>query len=129
MGEAIADREEEPDSHEILNAIKEGARDIRRANLRKLIGDVASLDFVLEPLEELEIEEAREGKPSWKQWWPFYGPFRAFIDACNGKPSIMGREGHFFRFYGSMLWHFGSSVGITFGTAVLADYFIGYPKN
>ncbi|HLC63228.1 MAG TPA: hypothetical protein VJJ21_02820 [Candidatus Nanoarchaeia archaeon] len=85
-----------------------------------------SIQEIMEVVEDFEKSFIEHGKPSLRQWIPGYGVLNAWDAADAGKPSIMEREGHFFRFYVSMLWHFGSVVGLTLGTAYFANKIIDY---
>lgn len=113
MGEAVADREEEPDSPYVVLFDNYPSVQLRRREENGL------LERVFE----------KSGKPRFIQWMFFIGWPIAERDAKDGLPSIMDWEGHKLRYVTSMLWHFLGPIAVTFGTAILADYFIGYSKN
>ncbi len=108
---------------------KKKGKSVERKKKEKNTVKKRSLDGILEFIEDIERKEIKEGKPNFRQYIPLYGPFRAYVDANEGKSSIMNREGHFFRYHLSRLYHFTTIVGFTFGSAwlycKLQEYFSG----
>jgi len=112
MGEVVRAEDEEPDSPYVVLPDVYSVR-LKRRDENGLIEKVAGIN----------------GRPRLRQWMFFVGWVIAERDAKNGLPSIMDWEGHKLRYVTSMLWHFLGPIAVTFGSAILADYFIEHYRH
>ena len=110
----------------VLNPVSKRMQERAKAIRRVRRAEKVSLRSLLENVEEIEEDELKQGKPRIRQWIPFYGILVALDDAEQGKPSIMEREDHFFRYHASRMYHFAFAVGIAFGVAYVGDKIVDY---